>query len=647
MKTKLLLIRGWLGCCVLLSMLSPALAQPDSTRADWKGFEKVSFRFEGHSAYYVKPARARSGTPWVWRAHFPDWHTDMDSLLLARGFHVAYLNTNDLFGHPKALRLWDNFYRFLTTQRGFASKVALEGVSRGGLYMYGWAKRNPDKVSCIYAEAPVCDPLSWPGGKGRAQPAADEWAKWLSLYGLTEEEARAFRDRPLDQLEGLAAYKVPILHVVSLADAIVPVAENTFPLVEAYMRLGGPATVYSMSRGEQRLQGHHFPIERPERFADFIEQHSVPIRPQLSAATYHTLGSRLPATLKALGPEATVAFLGGSITYNPGWRTKVQQYLQERYPATRFRFITAGIPSLGSTPHAFRFGRDVLAQGTPDLLFIESAVNDRTNGFTEKAQVRALEGIVQQALAANPAMGLVLMAFADPENIASYEAGNESVEVAVHRRVAAQYGAAFVNLAQEVQARIRNQEFTWTYDFKDLHPSPFGQEVYFSSLKTLLQNAEAIPTSPTSPPGSVLDPYSYAKGRYLPVSSASALSGFRQVARWTPDPPAPTRAGFVEVPMLVGEQPYASFELRFEGRAIGLAVVSGPDAGSIVYQIDGGPERTLDLFTQWSPQLHLPWYLMLADELKPGKHRLRVRIAPQAHPKSSGQACRIVYFLVN
>ena len=57
----------------------------------------------------------------------------MDSILLSRGFHVAYINTNDLFGHPKAMQVWDAFYDYLTKEKKFASKVALEGVSRGGL----------------------------------------------------------------------------------------------------------------------------------------------------------------------------------------------------------------------------------------------------------------------------------------------------------------------------------------------------------------------------------------------------------------------------------------------------------------------------------------------------------------------------------
>lgn len=40
---------------------------------------------------------------------------------------------------------------------GFNKKVALEGMSRGGLIVYNWAAQNPEKVACIYADAPVMD----------------------------------------------------------------------------------------------------------------------------------------------------------------------------------------------------------------------------------------------------------------------------------------------------------------------------------------------------------------------------------------------------------------------------------------------------------------------------------------------------------
>jgi sialidase-1 len=236
----------------------------------WKGFERVSFKIGKHDAYYVKPQKALEGKPWIWRASFPDWHTDMDSILLTKGYHVAFVHVDDEYGSPYAMQIWDKTYNYLTDSCDFAPKVALEGVSRGGLYVYGWAKRNPDKVACIYNEAPVCDIKSWPGGKGKSSGNKDNWAQYLQIFKMTEAGALAFKDNPIDDLEGLASFKVPILHVISNSDKIVPNDENTYPLVQRYTALGGPATIYPVTDGPQNLEGHHFPINKADEWADFI-----------------------------------------------------------------------------------------------------------------------------------------------------------------------------------------------------------------------------------------------------------------------------------------------------------------------------------------------------------------------------------------
>jgi sialidase-1 len=103
----------------------------------------------------------------------------------------------------------------------------------------------------------------------------------------------------------------------------------------------------------------------------------------------------------------------------------------------------------------------------------------------------------------------------------------------------------------------------------------------------------------------------------------------------------------VNIPALIGETSGAKLTFDFKGSAVGICIASGPDAGIIEYRIDGGKFKQLDLYTQWSGSLHLPWYLMLDDQLKNKRHTLELRISPTANSKSKGNACRILYFLVN
>ena len=131
-------------------------------------------------------------------------------------------------------------------------------------------------------------------------------------------------------------------------------------------------------------------------------------------------------------------------------------------------------------------------------------------------------------------------------------------------------------------------------------------------------------------PDAPLDASSYTHAGFKPLADAKALRGFTVQKNVDPranDVGGGVRGGFVNVDMLVGTEPGDQFSLPFTGRAVGLFVAAGPDAGTIEYRIDPkhGPRgqwQTLDLFTQWSGGLHLPWAHILAGDLEPGDYTI-------------------------
>lgn len=620
----------------------------------WMGYEKVNVTLKRCKAYYVRPFKALPGNPWVWRSSFPDWHVGMDTILLKRGFHVGYVDFENQYGSPQAMQEWDQFYRYLVNKVGLSPKPALEAVSRGALYALAWAKRNPDKVSCIYAETPVYDIKSWPGGKGKGIGDQSSWEQFKQVFKLNENEALAFADNPIDHLDGLASFRVPVLNVVGLQDRVTPKEENTDVFIRRYNQLGGPSAVYPITDEPQELHGHHFPINRPAEFADFIFCNSIGKTSILPYKRYYETRGGVGNFLRqsVARKHATVGFLGGSITFNPGWRNKVMAFLQERLPDTKLTFISAGIPSLGSLPHAFRLKKDLLDSGRVDLLFVEAAVNDRVNGTDKITQLKCLEGIVRHCRQSNPAMDMIMMSFADPEKITDYKKGLVPEEIKNHERVAAHYDLPSINLAKAVQEKISNNEFNWNEDFKDLHPSIFGQELYAAAIKDLLESCFEQKSSVNEGVRIAALPrqlsiHSIANGDYYPISKAHLGKDWVYVRKWSPLDRMNTRPGFVNVPVISSNRPGAELSLSFTGNAVGIAVVSGPDAGMISYAIDGAAYKRVDLFTAWSGFLHLPWYILFSSDLKPGKHLLKIRIESDKNLSSQGNACRIVHFLTN
>jgi pimeloyl-ACP methyl ester carboxylesterase len=251
------------------------IAQFPGVKSQWEGFDRYDFKVNNHPAIVVVPKRPLPGKPWAWRGEFFGAFANADAALVTNGFYLAFLGVPNLFGSPEAVRYWDQFYDELTGKYGFAKKTALIGLSRGGLYCYNWAIANPDKVACIYADAPVCDFKSWPGGKlkgfGKGDGSIAEWNTMLKAYGFkSDAEAFAYRGNPVDNLKPLADNRVPLLHVYGDADPVVPWDENTGIVVERYRKLGGNITVI-VKPGV----GHHpHGLADPTPIVEFIMKHA-------------------------------------------------------------------------------------------------------------------------------------------------------------------------------------------------------------------------------------------------------------------------------------------------------------------------------------------------------------------------------------
>ena len=261
------------GLLSLLPPISPASAADtvsgppfEGTKSQWNGFDRYDFPFDGKKATLVVPKEPAAGNPWLWRGEFFGAFATVDTALVEKGWHVAYLACPNTFGSPETMEHWAAFYKMLTEQHHFSTKPVLLGMSRGGLYVYRWASAHPDSVGLIYGDAPVCDIKSWPGGKYKTKGSAHDWKMFLDAYHLTEQEGIDFKGSPIDILEPIAAAHIPIIHVVGDADDVVPIAENTMILKARYEKLGGHVELI-VKKGV----GHHpHSLADPTPIVDYI-----------------------------------------------------------------------------------------------------------------------------------------------------------------------------------------------------------------------------------------------------------------------------------------------------------------------------------------------------------------------------------------
>jgi len=239
---------------------------PEAKAFNFNGFQGYDFTFRGRNAKIVVPKQAAPGHPWVWRARFWGHEPQTDIALLERGFHVVYCDVSELFGNREALSIWNDYYKLLTSA-GLAKKAVMEGMSRGGVYIYRWAATYPKRVAAVYADAPVLDLKSWPGGMGQSKGSPETWKIFKEDFNLkTENEAVAFNGNPIDLIRKIAKAGFPMLHVVGDADDVVPVSENTALFEQKIKAAGGSIQVI-----HKPGIGHHpHSLLNPQPIVDFI-----------------------------------------------------------------------------------------------------------------------------------------------------------------------------------------------------------------------------------------------------------------------------------------------------------------------------------------------------------------------------------------
>ncbi|WP_052572999.1 alpha/beta fold hydrolase [Haloferula sp. BvORR071] len=234
--------------------------------SEWSGYKRLDFTVDGRAALLVVPKQSAAGMPWIWRTEFFGHEPQGDIALLEKGFHVAYIDMQDMYGAPVAMKHMDAYYDFVVPVFGLSKKTVLEGFSRGGLFAFNWAALHPERCAALYVDNPVCDFKSWPAAKGASKGGSPgDWQKLLKAYGMTEAEALAYKKNPIDNLEPLKG-SVPILAVIGMADDGVPPKENIDLVEERYKQLGGKIEII-----RKPGEGHHpHSLKDPTPIVEFV-----------------------------------------------------------------------------------------------------------------------------------------------------------------------------------------------------------------------------------------------------------------------------------------------------------------------------------------------------------------------------------------
>jgi lysophospholipase L1-like esterase len=241
------------------------LKQP-FTRTDFKGYTCAVFPVNGHECKVVQPKQAALGKPWIWRARFWAHEPQTDIALLERGFHLVYCDAAELLGNTANIQLWNNFYQILT-DAGLAKKAAMEGMSRGGVYVFNWAVANPSKVACVYVDNPLLNIPSWARKQWQTDSTNDMLQAFRTDYSIYDTAMLTnFSQSPVDKVQDIVKGNYPILILCADADEAVDVNDNTLLFEKKIKALHGQITVIH----KPGFKHHPHSLPNPKPIVDFI-----------------------------------------------------------------------------------------------------------------------------------------------------------------------------------------------------------------------------------------------------------------------------------------------------------------------------------------------------------------------------------------
>jgi hypothetical protein len=352
---------------------------------------------------------------------------------------------------------------------------------------------------------------------------------------------------------------------------------------------------------------------------------------------------------KANTPDAEIriAYFGGSITAQPGWRPKTLAHFQKTFPKAKFSEINAAIGGTGSDLGVFRLGQDVLDR-KPDLMFVEFATND--GGASPEQIFRCMEGIVRQTWRALPLCDICFVYTLTEAHSPAMLDGKFQRSASAMEKIAGHYGIPSIHMAMEVAKLAKEGRVVWkaplpkTDDEKkalgdkfvfapdSVHPHvETGHELY---LQAIVRSMEPITAASKSPGAHALPaPFiatNYEAAKLLPITEATLSKGFAHLD--------PVLDGFGRswanrmTTLHRGSQPGETITFKFKGTRAAIYDIVGPECGQVIVTLDSQLARIVPRFDSYCTGHRLS-ALTIGSDLPDEVHTVKIEIHPQQPDK--------------
>lgn len=236
----------------------------------WNGFEQIEFQFEGHYATVVLPEIKKENASLILKTEYFNAFPETEIALLNEGCYLGYIQNDNRWGTDDDLERKAGFIGYVTEKYGLKEKCVPVGMSCGGIFAVKLAAKFPEKVACLYLDAPVVNYMSCPCGFGIGNSLRETNEEILNALNLPDiSRLLAYREMPLDNLPRLAESRIPAVIVAGDSDTTVPFTEIGIFIKETYEKYDIPHEVYI----KEGCDHHPHGLDNPTPVVEFIKKY--------------------------------------------------------------------------------------------------------------------------------------------------------------------------------------------------------------------------------------------------------------------------------------------------------------------------------------------------------------------------------------
>lgn len=342
------------------------------------------------------------------------------------------------------------------------------------------------------------------------------------------------------------------------------------------------------------------------------------------------------------GAAVKVAYFGGSITAQAGWRPKTLAHFKQAFPTAQFSEVNAAIGGTGSDLGVFRLQQDVLRH-KPDLMFVEFATND--GGASPEQIFRCLEGIVRQTWRTLPECDICFVYTLVEASVPALLEGKFQRSASAMEKIADHYGIPTIHMGMEVTRLAKEGKLLWkaplpktdaekqtlgdkvVFAPDGVHPHPeTGHELYLQAMVRSLEPIRAASGAPQ--PHAVGAPFvenHFEAAKLVPITkdTVTLSEGFTWLdprsdafgKRW---------AERMET-LYKADRAGSTMTFKFKGTRVAIYDIVGPDCGQVSITLDDQPVKVVPRFDAYCTY-HRLQTLMIGSDLPDMLHTVRIEV---------------------